>query len=148
MRRYPHTEKRVMCKGSTLKCPPKPPAGLNAVAKRYWQRWTVGLCKRGALASEDLPVLATLCKTSAEMDQLGATYCAEGIVVQGSRGRPMVHAAYRAWKSLLPAYLALTAQFGLTPMSRGKLIAHGVCKADAPEPHVDPLDAILNRHRS
>jgi P27 family predicted phage terminase small subunit len=139
----------VLGKPCALSRPPMPPASLTEAGKRHWKSWTPGLCKRRALAEEDLPVLATLCLLAGEMEKLAAAFIAEGIVVRGSRGRRMQNPCYRVWRRQLPMYLLLVAQFGLSPFTRARLIARGVCKPDEPEvpaePH-DPLDDIIRRH--
>jgi P27 family predicted phage terminase small subunit len=135
---------------TALRRTPKPPATLTAEGRAHWMSWAPGLRKRGVLVTEDLPAFKALCRLAAVIDTLQATFEKEGVVITGSRGRSMIHPAYRAWRSQMPLYLALLAEFGLSPASRGKLIARGVGFADDDDakPWVDPLDEILRRHRT
>jgi len=113
---------------SRRKNPPKPalviperPGWLAPEAAAEWDRITPELARLGVVTLVDRAALATYCQAWARYVEAERIIAEEGIVVEGHRGVAAKNPATTVARQAAETMLALSREFGLTPLSRSRL---------------------------
>lgn len=112
---------------------PEPPAHLSTAALEEWKRLAPELARLGVLTSLDRAALAGYCQAYADWIEAEAKLRQHGKLMRGHRGRLVKSPYVRLRDSALVLMLKFSAEFGLTPSSRSRVVAA------PPEPD-DPAD--------
>ena len=106
-------------KGSKL---PQPPAFLAADALAEWERIVAVLAPTGILTPLDAAALAVYCSTYATWKEASELLAEADLTIVGAKGHliqnPLIRIANRAASDLV----RYSSEFGLTPISRARII--------------------------
>lgn len=114
----------------------KPPAWLDATAKRCWRENAPELQRLGLLTQVDATTLALYCQAYSRYRT--ALQTLSRIAPESEAYRPVAVTVEKAEASLR----MLAADFGMTPSSRARLSVGG-----GKEPEKDPLEELLSGRR-
>jgi P27 family predicted phage terminase small subunit len=114
----------------------KPPAHLDAEAKREWRRVAPQLYECGLLTVLDVDALAIYCASWSMWVEAEKQLEEQGLTVPGRSGtmkaNPWLAVANQARRQML----AMAQEFGMTPLSRGRI------KVEPPQ-SPDPFEDLL-----
>ena len=99
---------------------PKPPADFDGIALAKWEEISALLVERGHWDASDAGPLRILCLSYAAHDQATQTIKQMGDVLQSERGFTRNPACLNQ-NAAAGTIAKLSAQFGLTPVSRSKI---------------------------
>lgn len=110
-----------MTSGSTI---PRPPSWLGKLARAEWKRVAPILCERKTLTPGDQATLAALCVAYSEMIEASEQIDAEKITYKTSAGLIKRNPAVAIRAAAITQIRLLSAELGLTPVSRKKSTKH------------------------
>ena len=110
-----------------------PPAWLDAEALELWHTIGPRLEKLGLLTELDGAAFAVLCSQYGIMRQAAAEISTAGATTTDSRGTPKKNPATSVYNQAAQLWRLMAADFGLTPLSRGRLDVHQVTDEEARE---------------
>lgn len=101
---------------------PRCPRWLDREAKKEWGRLAPRLEKLGLLTALDMVMFAMVCSTFSLWRRLDEQIEREGPVIEGHRGIKRKHPLVGARTQTAALLLTLSREFGLTPLSRQRLV--------------------------
>ena len=99
-----------------------PPKRLNAAAAKLWRAEAVPLIDAGIMTVADVAMFTDLMELTAAYRGLMAEIGGE-FVQTGSDGQPVKHPGWQICRDMLSHINGMRRDFGLSPISRGKLPA-------------------------
>jgi P27 family predicted phage terminase small subunit len=114
---------------------PDPPAEFSPEAHAEWNRVVPALHGIGMLTDADRASLVAYCTAWGNFVEASRILKAEGLIIEGTQGKAMVHPAFKVQRESTTLMLRLGREFGLTPSARVPL--------DTGMTPEDEMDAIL-----
>jgi P27 family predicted phage terminase small subunit len=127
----------------------EPPEHLPATAKAFWRDTVARLVAVGLIDRVDVPMLEQLSVQYARIRAAQKVIAVQGMFTRGSVGQIREHPAVRIEREATRAFLALSQEFGITPVARTRLglaeLHRRTLKAEFDaalgEPDLKPVDA-------
>jgi P27 family predicted phage terminase small subunit len=104
----------------TITEPLKAPDWLSPYGKDFWDTHVEDLIRLGLLTGSDVDAFTVLCETFATIKEARLTLQKEGLTI-GFKGSLKKHPSVTTLNQATGSFRQLASDFGLTPLSRGRL---------------------------
>lgn len=102
---------------------PDCPVWLDDIARAEWERVIPELERMGVMTPVDSMLLASYCRAYSQWVKCELQVEADGLMIAGPQGNPVLHPAARHAAKLLQEVRKAASEFGFSPASRSRVNA-------------------------